>query len=344
MQDTNGMNSVGLDNIGNTCFLNTCIQILFHTPELNQILMERHKPCEENPDSVITAEWIRLVQEMSKHTSSRVIISPKRFVFFIQKVAKKKGQDLFTGWSQNDFTEFLYFLVDCFHSNLSRKVKLEILGEPSTKIDDLAIQCYSYLREAYRREYSEMMQLFYGVFVSQICSLDESVCYSSKPENYFVIDLEIPASQPNRLVSLDDCIQLFTQGEKMTGEDAWFNEKTGKKEDIVKKMSFWNFPKVLTVSLKRFNNELTKKDVLIDFPLAGLDLSKYTCGYNRQKFIYDLYAVCNHSGDNQSGHYTAFIQREGKWYCYNDTQVFEIQENQIVSPYAYCLFYLRRNG
>lgn len=239
-------------------------------------------------------------------------------------------------------------MIDCFHNHLSRKVKLEIIGEPSNKLDELAIQCYTYLRETYTREYSEIMELFYGVFVSQICSLDESVCYSSKPESFFVIDLEIPNEIYNNHISLDACIQKFTDGEKMMGEDAWFNEKTGKKEDIVKKMSFWNFPKVLTISLKRFNNELTKKDILIDFPLTGLDLSSYSCGYNRQKYIYDLYAVCNHYGDNNSGHYTALIQRgtpeNPRWFCYNDTQVFEIQENQIVSPRAYCLFYMRRSG
>ena len=40
----------------------------------------------------------------------------------MQKVAKMKDKDLFTGWAQNDLPEFLLFIVDAFHTAIMREV------------------------------------------------------------------------------------------------------------------------------------------------------------------------------------------------------------------------------
>ena len=60
--------------------------------------------------------------------------------------------------------------------------------------------------------------------------------------------------------------------------------------------------------------------------------------------IYDLYAVCNHTGNMNSGHYTAFCRnhRDGQWYSYDDSQVNPISESEVVTKGAYMLFYSRR--
>jgi len=61
--------------------------------------------------------------------------------------------------------------------------------------------------------------------------------------------------------------------------------------------------------------------------------------------IYDLYAVCNHIGSMNSGHYTAFCcnPSNGCWYAYNDNQVDLIAENtHLITKEAYMLFYIRR--
>ena len=60
---------------------------------------------------------------------------------------------------------------------------------------------------------------------------------------------------------------------------------------------------------------------------------------------FDLYAVCNHTGNMNSGHYTAYCRnhRDGRWYSYDDTQVNPIGESEVVTNNAYMLFYCRRN-
>ena len=52
----------GLTNVGNTCYLNSCVQILSHTYELNEFLDEETYKTKLNkkPDSVLIIEWDKL--------------------------------------------------------------------------------------------------------------------------------------------------------------------------------------------------------------------------------------------------------------------------------------------
>jgi ubiquitin C-terminal hydrolase len=134
----------------------------------------------------------------------------------------------------------------------------------------------------------------------------------------------------------------------LEGPNAWFNEKTCQKEDIKKQISFWNFPKVLVISLKRFSPDGRQKlNNKIEFPLMNLDLSKYVRGYNASSYKYDLYGVCNHMGGPMGGHYTAFVKHaDDKWIHFNDTQVETVPNPEhVITPLAYCLFYrIRTSG
>jgi len=63
-------------------------------------------------------------------------------------------------------------------------------------------------------------------------------------------------------------------------------------------------------------------------------------------FTYDLYAVCNHHGDDlQGGHYTATCRNptDGQWYSFDDIHTSKVEENEVVSQDAYILFYQRQS-
>jgi ubiquitin C-terminal hydrolase len=336
---------VGLCNLGNTCFLNSCVQILNHTYELIEIIKTKiDVPAfvKDNPDSVILREWFDLCTLMW-NCNEECSVSPKKFVFEVHQIARMKGRDLFTGWGQNDITEFLLFMFDCMHNSISRKIDVMIRGVPKHSRDNIAIKCYGMLKTIYGKEYSEIMDMFYGIYISEIISLqNSSKIYSSKPEHFFILDLPIPTKSSDAVnVTLYDCFNMFVSGEKMTGDNAWFNESTGEKEDVEKKMSFWNFPKIIIIALKRFSHDgMQKINTLVDFPLEKLNLKEYVKGYQQQKYIYNLYGVCNHIGSVNGGHYTAYIRNAtNEWIHYNDTTVSKINPNNIVSPTAYCLFY-----
>ena len=334
----------GLANLGNTCFLNSCIQALNHTYEFDQIRPKYQRHIRNDClDTFILREYEDLRKVMFENNG---VVSPDKFVHNVHRIASQKGRELFTGWAQNDMPEFLLFMIECIHASISRGITVSISGKQEHSIDELAVKCYGMLKDAYAKDYSEMMELFYGISVSELWSSDGKTRHSVNPESFFILDMPIPLSL-NRLPTLYDCLDAYTETEILEGDNAWWNEKTGVREPVRKRITFWNFPKVLVISLKRFTPDGKRKiNGLIDYPMDNLDLSAYVSGYSPKTYVYDLYAVCNHMGGVHGGHYTAFAKRpDGEWLHFNDTQVERIADwRQVITPMAYCLFYRKKNA
>ena len=124
----------------------------------------------------------------------------------------------------------------------------------------------------------------------------------------------------------------------------------------LKKMDVWSAPDMLVLHLKRFQYvpgqyfvHREKINDLIDFPVTGLDLTKYVIGPQDPAAppIYDMYAVPQHSGGLGGGHYTAVCKnfKDGQWYNCNDLHVSAVADSQTaVDGSAYVLFCQRRSG
>lgn len=84
----------------------------------------------------------------------------------------------------------------------------------------------------------------------------------------------------------------------------------------------------------------------IAFP-AELDMSPFLSHARNgprpetsQHNIYSLYAVTNHVGSMDSGHYTAFVrQQRGKWYKCDDHQITRASLTDVLASEGYQLFY-----
>ena len=328
----------GLANLGNTCFINSCIQILSHTYELNNFLdNESYKKKLKNKyDSALLLEWDNLRKIL---WDENCVVSPGKFIKTVQKVARSKKMDIFTGYSQNDVSEFLLFLIDCFHTALSREIKITISGKPDNDTDKLAIKCFEMIKNTYSKEYSEIWNLFYAVHVSEISRVDNGKVLRTNPEPFFMVDLPIPPN--NKSPSLIDCFNYYVDGEII---ENFKDDETNETINIKKRILFWSFPNILAIDLKRFNDRFQKNQIYVNFPLDDLDLSPYIIGYKKDNYKYELYGVCNHSGSTMGGHYTSYVKNaNGKWYHYNDTLVSEVGLNEsIISPKAYVLFYRKK--
>ena len=197
-------------------------------------------------------------------------------------------------------------------------------------------------QECEKGEYSEMVDVFHGIHLSQLQSLDFETTYSTKAEQFNIINLAITDEEDNSFETLQECFDFYVKGEILDGENQWYNEDEQRKMVVQRTISYWSLPQILVIDLKRYNERYQKTRTLITFPLMDWDLSKYAV--NGRKYIYDLYAVCNHSGVVLGGHYTAFVvNSNGSWYEFDDGLITKISNPEsIISTKAYCLFYRKR--
>jgi ubiquitin carboxyl-terminal hydrolase 8 len=250
----------------------------------------------------------------------------------VRQVSRTNGKSIFADGSENDFTEFLTFIVEIIHQIMSRKLVVTINRENIT--NKIGQKCAKTIRELYNREYSEIISMFYGLTYSTIYSKKTGKLHSVNCEPFLILDLPISLNE----CSLEQCIQHYILPEELSGENAWYNEKTNEKEDVIKKINFWSFPNILIISLKRFTNE---HKTLVRFPLTDFDLNNYISEYKCEDSIYDLYAVANHFGNIDGGHYTALVKIKEQWIHFDD-KITTIVDN-VITPFAYCLFYVKKN-
>jgi len=333
----------GLANLGNTCFMNSALQCLSHSYDLNNFLKAGayKKRLNKKAEALILLEWDKL---RTMIWSENCIISPGGFLSSVQKVAKIKDKAIFTGFAQNDFTEFLTFILDCFHTAIYREVDMQITGETVTETDKLAKNCFTMMKNMYKKEYSEMLGLFYGIHVSKI-STPENEYLSSAPEPFLTLDLSLPIESQinNKPCTISECLDNYTKVEVLEGDNKYETD-SGERVVAHKQILFWSLPEILIISIKRFSNSVKKNQSLVNFPLADLDMSKYVVGYDKESYVYDLYGICNHGGSVFGGHYTASIKNANeKWYSFNDATITEIKDkSKLISPKAYCFFYRKK--
>ena len=338
----------GLANLGNTCYINTCMQILSRTTILNKVLaeldyrslIENHKDSDniKQFDIVILNEWNSLRLLLWKNNCT---ISPNRWISTVQQISRQKDLELFSGFIQNDVTEFLLFILDCFHNAMAKEVEMSLEGEVKNNLDILANKCLKAHSDFFKSNYSEIIKSFYGMEINLIQDLN-SVTLTQSYDPFSIISL---ALDNNRQPNLIDLFDNYHKEEELGEDNLWENEKK-EKIKIKKTIKVWNYPDVLIIFIKRWNPINNRKDQrIINFPLENLNLSKYVIGYNPHEYIYDLYGVCNHSGGNDGGHYSAYIRHatNKQWYHFNDTNVKKMNESSVVSNKAYCLFYNKKN-
>ena len=315
----------GLSNLGNTCFINSCIQILFHSYELCEYY-ENHVNFNNTIESLLIKELFDLKKVL---WSKPCVVSPKRFISVLHETSKKKNA-IFSDFFQNDSTEFLLFIFENMHSCFP---KFQTDMEPTDSKDIYAI-CKNHIITLMKRDdYSKINSIFYGIKTTVLMDKTQS----TTPEIFSMLHLPIPDAE----TTLYKCFEMYLSDELLEGENGIINTETQKYEDTIKKTMICFLPNTLIISFQRFKmtTTLRKNQNLIHYDLF-IDLTKFVV--SGEKYTYELYGVINHFGGIQGGHYTSFIKNANKkWYHYNDTSVKEVSVQEICSTKAYCLFYRR---
>lgn len=160
---------------------------------------------------------------------------------------------------------------------------------------------------------------------------------SLMPDPELEVKRRIRLDRKRNGISLEDCLDEFGKPEVLSENDAWYCPRCKEHRRASKTFELWKAPDILVIHLKRFSaqgrNLRDKLDVLVDFPVEGLDLSSRVAMQEDGKSpIYDLFAVDNHYGGLGGGHYTAFAQNfnDKMWYEYNG------KEDDVAKPHFAC--------
>lgn len=317
-----------LANLGATCYINTTIQCLGHCrPFLEFMLMQKEY------DGKLLGEVHDLYKELFIGHHSLI---PRKFIGALND--KIKSIDIH---EQNDINEFLMILLDKLNRDICYMVK-----DDSSATDPIRSDGNKYSRiknvmekawwDQTRKEYSEMIPMFYGQLISQI----KCGCCTKIHHNYELFsDLSLPID--DNCNTLYDCFDAHFKDEVVNKEERlWKCDKCEKKCESEKCTVLWKMPTILIVSLKRFSATTMRKNAKnIDIPME-LDMSKYCLG--DKKYVYNLKSAGVHMGFSQmGGHYYAMCQGyDGYWYKIDDLDVKMEKEKEPDVRNGYVYFYV----
>ncbi|XP_038076470.1 ubiquitin carboxyl-terminal hydrolase 8-like [Patiria miniata] len=335
-----GRSLTGLRNLGNTCFMNSVVQCLSNsTPLTYYFITDKYVPDinRQNPlgrGGNVAQEFAVVIKAIwsGQYRSISPLDLRDTVTKYVPEFRKNIGH-------HHDSQEFLLFLLDGLHEDLNQVKKREYIKEE--ELEKYPDQTAAEISWTYhnRLNQSIIVTLFQGQFKSTVCCLS---CghKSVKFEAFMYLSLPLPSSSR---CTLQQCLKKFSTEEKLSGDNAIYCSRCKTNRDSAKVILIWKLPRILLIHLKRFYYEgmwRQKLQTMVDFPLHNMDMSPYTRGPKPPKPYY-LYAVSNHIGTMDGGHYTACCLNvnNNRWYKFDDHEVHDASQSNIKSAAAYILFY-----
>ncbi|XP_037133451.1 ubiquitin carboxyl-terminal hydrolase 22 isoform X2 [Syngnathus acus] len=340
----------GLINLGNTCFMNCIVQALTHTPLLRDFfLSDRHK-CEMQSNSCLVCEMSQLFQEFySGHRSPHI---PFRLLHLVWTHARHLA-----GYEQQDAHEFLIAALDVLHRHCK---------DDNGKKANNPNHCNCIID-----------QIFTGGLQSDVtCQVCHGVSTTIDP--FWDISLDLPGSSTpfwplspgggggstlngeshaTGATTLTDCLRRFTRPEHLGSSAKIKCSGCHSYQESTKQLTMKKLPIVACFHLKRFEHsaKLRRKiTTYVSFPLE-LDMTPFMASSKESRMNgqyqqtvepfnddnkYSLFAVVNHQGTLESGHYTTFIrQHKDQWFKCDDAIITKASMEAVLDSEGYLLFY-----
>ncbi|CAL1152506.1 unnamed protein product, partial [Cladocopium goreaui] len=295
----------GLQNLGNTCFFNSVLQVLVYTGPLQRFLLSKQHTaeCKRKRGSTVCTLCLLQAHALKVFNSSKAPMKPaKRLLEHIPQIASS-----YKAGRQEDAHECLIHFLDSCHKSLLKPAAQQPVPMPV-------------------QQTTSICQLFGGSLRSQV------LCLKCKhPSNTFDPFMDISLEVKNAS-TLEKALDAFTKSEQLSGANKYQCKKCQQKVDATKMFSIHTAPPVLSFQLKRFDflhgcsGKLNKK---VQFPVS-LNIAPYTSHKDREA-KYNLYGLVVHCGSSaKSGHYITYAKHNGVWHCFNDQDVRQVTEQQVL--------------
>lgn len=189
--------SVGLHNLGNTCYMNSALQCVRSVEELTKFFLTDAYMDEINKTNLLgyngrmAMAYGGLLHDI--YREGRGSVSPRDF-----KSTVGRCRSTFSGWGQQDSQEFLGFLLDALQEDLSRVKNKPYIEKPDSTdemIDDpeairaMAAKVWDITRQ---RDDSVIADLFTGMYKSTLkCPECDKISITFDPFNTLPLPLPL---------------------------------------------------------------------------------------------------------------------------------------------------------
>uniref|UniRef100_A0A0N5ASV0 Ubiquitin carboxyl-terminal hydrolase 47 n=1 Tax=Syphacia muris TaxID=451379 RepID=A0A0N5ASV0_9BILA len=233
--DDNGHCYVGLVNQAMTCYLNSLIQTLYMTPEFRNAIYEwKFSGAQSEEARSIPCQLQKLF--LLLQTSNRESLETR-------ELTRSFGWGAGEAYDQHDVQELCRIMFDALEQKWRK-----------TNNSSLIQNLYRYLKLCYYHFYlKNNIRKFRGSMEDFVKCL---ACSTESVKNDVFLDLPLAIKQFGVLEaykSVEEALQAFIKPEILDGNNQYFCEKCGKKQDAQKGLRITEFPYLLTIQLKRFD-------------------------------------------------------------------------------------------